>query len=84
MPRVPLPAPEQITARIGDAVLCHYQLGHDVAGNGSPFTRYGIFFRLTHKNHENWRWESMTDPWLEWGGMQEYKEKKSLTILADL
>jgi len=76
MPPVSLPAPEQITARAGDAILCHYLLGHDAAGNGSPFIRYGIFFRLMHKNHENWRWESMTDPWLEWAGMQEVATPK--------
>jgi hypothetical protein len=71
MPPVSLPAPEQIKAHAGDGILCHYLLGHAAAGNSSPFTRYGIFFRLTHKNHENWRWESMTDPWLEWEGIQE-------------
>jgi hypothetical protein len=71
MPQVSLPTPVQITARTGDAILCHYLLGHCAAGNASPFIRYGIFFRLTHKNQDNWRWETMTNPWLGWAGMQE-------------
>ncbi len=71
MPPVSLPTPVQITARAGDAVLCHYLLGHCAVGNTSPFIRYSIFFRLMHKNHESWRWETMIDPWIEWAGMQE-------------
>jgi len=75
MPKVDgLPAPRQITARAGDAVICHYQLGHGVAGNGSPHTRYAIFFRLTHVDHDAVHWECMTDIWLEWAGMRETVE----------
>lgn len=71
MPSIELPAPQQVTARAGDAVLCHYLLGHGVAGNVSPFIRYATFFRLIHQNHANWSWETMTNPWLEWAGMQD-------------
>ncbi|HZR44620.1 MAG TPA: hypothetical protein VFB12_31200 [Ktedonobacteraceae bacterium] len=71
MPPIELPQPQQITAQPGDAVLCHYQLAHGIAGNSSPFIRYGIFFRLIHKNHEAWRWECMTNIWREWAGMQD-------------
>ncbi len=71
MPQIALPTPVQITARAGDAVLCHYQLAHGIAGNASPYIRYGIFFRLLHKNHQQWQWECMTNIWREWAGMQE-------------
>lgn len=71
MPPITLPQARQVTARAGDAILCHYLLGHGIAGNVSPFIRYAVFFRLLHKNHEQWRWESMTDIWREWAGMQE-------------
>jgi hypothetical protein len=70
MPDIELPQAQQITARPGDAVLCHYLLGHGIAGNVSPFIRYAVFFRLLHTNHDQWYWECMTDPWREWGGMQ--------------
>jgi hypothetical protein len=69
MPPIALPAARQITARAGDAVLCHYQLAHGVAGNGSPHIRYAIFFRLRHVDHDALHWECMTDIWREWDGM---------------
>jgi hypothetical protein len=71
MPPIELSQPQQITAQAGDAVLCHYQLAHGIAGNASPFIRYGIFFRLIHKNHDQWQWVCMTDIWREWAGMQQ-------------
>lgn len=70
MPRVELPEPVQVTGQAGDAVLCHYQLAHGIAGNGSPHIRYAIFFRLTHLDHDSVHWECMTDIWREWAGMQ--------------
>ncbi len=72
LPAVDLPQPLQITARAGDAVLCHYQLAHGIMGNSSPFIRYGIFFRLIHTNHDAWQWECMTNIWREWAGMQQF------------
>jgi hypothetical protein len=71
LPPVDLPQPQQITAQAGDAIFCHYQLAHGITGNASPFIRYGIFFRLIHKNHDAWRWECMTNIWREWAGMQQ-------------
>jgi hypothetical protein len=62
--------PKQVTAQAGDAVLCHYQLAHGIAGNSSPFIRYGIFFRLSHIEHEGRKWECMTDIWREWRGIE--------------
>jgi hypothetical protein len=71
MPDVELPEPEQLTARAGDAVLCHYQLGHGIAGNASPDIRYAVYLRLSHVDHDSMRWECMTDIWREWEGMQD-------------
>src|ERR687885_2279139 len=71
MPAIELPAPQQLTTEPGDAVLCHYQLGHGIGGNSSPHIRYAIYFRLSHVDHENNHWECMTDIWREWEGMRE-------------
>jgi ectoine hydroxylase-related dioxygenase (phytanoyl-CoA dioxygenase family) len=71
MPQVEMPEPVQITGHAGDAVLCHYQLAHGIAGNASPHIRYAIYFRLSHVDHESVHWECMTDIWREWEGMQE-------------
>lgn len=71
MPEVELNEPVQVTAKAGDAVLAHYQLGHGIAGNASPNIRYGIFFRLHHVDHDTVHWECMTDIWREWAGMQD-------------
>lgn len=71
MPPIELPAPVQITGQAGDAALCHYQLAHGIAGNGAPHIRYGIFFRLSHVDHDSVHWECMTDIWQEWAGLRE-------------
>jgi hypothetical protein len=70
MPKVELPVPVQITGSPGDAVLCHYQLAHGIAGNSSPGIRYAIYFRLKHVDHDAIHWECMTDIWREWEGMR--------------
>ncbi len=71
MPTVSLPEPEQVTARAGDAILAHYQLGHGIAGNASPHIRYAVFFRLLHIDHDSVRNACMTDIWREWAGMAD-------------
>ena len=63
--------PQQLIADPGDAVLCHYQLGHGIGGNSSPHIRYAIYFRLSHIEHDANHWECMTDIWREWDGMRD-------------
>lgn len=75
-PPVDIGPGQQITARPGDAVICHYQLAHSIAGNASPFIRYGIFFRLSHTGHEGTRWECLTDIWREWEGMEPVVQER--------
>jgi hypothetical protein len=71
MPPVELSEPEQVKVSAGDAVLAHYQLGHGNAENHSPHIRYAIYFRLSHREHDRGRWDSMTDIWKEWEGMRD-------------
>ena len=52
MPPVEMPAPDPVTGRAGDVVLVHYQVAHGVGPNVSPHTRYMIFFRLSHADHD--------------------------------
>lgn len=70
MPPIDMPEPVQITARAGDAVLCHYQIAHGITVNTAPHTRYAIFFRLKRVGHEERMWDCMTDIWLEWDGVR--------------
>jgi len=70
MPKVSLPEPTQVTGQPGDVVLTHYLLSHDTSPNVSANVRYMIFFRLTHVDHETQKWDSMTDPWLQWPGIR--------------
>ncbi len=71
MPEVPLAESVQLTGEPGDAVLCHYQLGHGITGNSSPNIRYAIYFRLTHVDHDAIHWDCMTDIWREWEGLRD-------------
>jgi hypothetical protein len=70
MPSIDIGPPRQITGHAGDMILAHYLLGHGVSANVSPHIRYAVFFRLSAIDHEQTRWESMCDPWLEWQSMR--------------
>ena len=71
MPPVDLPQPVQTTGEPGDVFFVHYQLGHGVAPNVSPYSRYALFFRVVHKDHRiDWR-APMTDIWLHWPGIRD-------------
>ncbi|MBM7563073.1 phytanoyl-CoA dioxygenase family protein [Paenibacillus sacheonensis] len=71
MPPVELPEPIQTKGEPGDVFLVHYQLAHGVATNVSPLTRYAIFFRVKHSEHEaDWK-APMKDIWLHWPGIRE-------------
>lgn len=70
-PKIDLPAPHQITGRAGDAVVCHYQLGHGITANTSPNIRYAVFFRVRHHEHDSHSWEVLTDLWRDWPGVRE-------------
>jgi hypothetical protein len=70
MPAIDIGPPRQITGHAGDLFLAHYLLGHAVAPNLSPHIRYACFFRLFALDHEQTRWESMCDPWLQWHAMR--------------
>lgn len=76
MPDVPLNPPQQILAKAGDAILCHYQLGHSVIANASPYIRYAVFFRFWRKDHLKNRPQQLTNIWLDWDGMREVVEKE--------
>jgi Phytanoyl-CoA dioxygenase (PhyH) len=68
-PPITMPAPRQLTARAGDAILAHYQLAHGAAPNVSPHVRYAVFFRLAHRDHDPSSPRTMVDIWREWSGM---------------
>ncbi len=79
MPPITLPEPLQVTGQAGDVFLVHYELAHSAAPNVSPHVRYAIFFRLTHVNHADRKWESMTDIWLEYEGMRALVAERAAT-----
>lgn len=73
MPLVDLPAPVQISGQAGDVVLSHYLLSHGTAPNLSCDVRYMIFFRLTHVGHDQDKWRSLKEPWLQWPGLHDLR-----------
>ena len=68
-PPVAIPEPVQVLAKAGDIILAHYQLAHGVTPNVSPHTRYAIYFRLQHIDHDAIGLDAMTDIWREWEGI---------------
>lgn len=61
-----LPEPVQLTAKAGDIALVHYLTPHGVAPHVGPHIRYGIFFRICHRDHEQHKWDALTNMWLAW------------------
>lgn len=69
MPPIEEPEAEQQMAEPGDVFLVHYQIKHGSVTNISPHPRYAIYFRLNHVDHDQQKFEALTDIWLEWEGV---------------
>jgi len=65
-----LPGGQQILLRPGDAVLLHQKVAHRVGVNVSPHIRYQTYFRLNHVDHDQQKFEALTDVWLAWEGVR--------------
>lgn len=70
LPPVKLSQPEQILAKAGDMILCHYLTAHTVVVNVSPYIRYAVFFRIRHTEHSLQGEKVFTDVWHEWPGIR--------------
>ncbi len=68
---------DELIARAGDAVVCHYNLVHARQWNASPHIRYAVFFRVYAKGHLT-RWQYvMREPWVEWAGLAHLRPKNA-------
>jgi hypothetical protein len=66
-PPIDLPAPEQVTGHVGDLLLAHYLLGHNIGGNyESGQTRRVVYFRISTASHASHRDEFLQDAWLDY------------------
>jgi hypothetical protein len=74
-PSLALPPPRPLVARAGDIVLAHYALAHGVAPNLGSHTRYAVFFRLFHQDHEKVGERALSDLWMEWEGMPQRRRE---------
>ena len=66
MPRVDPGTPLQLMSEAGDAVFCHYQLGHGAAVNTSDVERWAVYFRLWLRDIDSRRWQLLTHLWDGW------------------
>jgi ectoine hydroxylase-related dioxygenase (phytanoyl-CoA dioxygenase family) len=69
MPTAEPGQPVQLICNAGDAVFCHYQLGHTAVVNTSDVDRVAIYFRIWLRNIgdiEERRWQLLTDIWQGW------------------
>jgi hypothetical protein len=71
MPTIDIGEPRQVMARAGDVLLAHYELGHTNGPHVGVDPRYAVFFRVSHPQHGQQKWDAMTNIWLEWPGMTE-------------
>lgn len=70
-PPVPLAHPIQVRGAVGDLLLAHYLLGHNIGGNTSEVPRETLYFRLRKERHcERWR-EAVQDSLLEFEPVRE-------------
>jgi hypothetical protein len=68
MPTADPGQPVQLMCDAGDAVLCHYQLGHSAAVNTSDVDRVAVYFRiwLSDIGDKDRRWQLLTNIWQGW------------------
>lgn len=66
-------APQQLVAKAGDVLLCHYQVAHTQAPNLGPDVRYIVFFRVYAKVHQplTMRPEAMDNVFLDFEGVYD-------------
>jgi hypothetical protein len=74
MPEVEIGEPRQLLVRAGDVLFAHYELGHTNGPHIGADVRYAVFFRIHHPDHEQQKWNAMTNIWMEWPGMAETVE----------
>jgi hypothetical protein len=72
LPDIDLPEPVQTMGEPGDLFLVHQMLAHKGAPNVSPLTRYAVYFRVFHRDHDQKNdWQTPTkDIWLHWPGIR--------------
>jgi hypothetical protein len=68
-PPLAMPPPRPLLAVAGDVVLAHYALAHGAASNLGAHTRYAVFFRIYHRDHDQAGARALSDLWMEWEGM---------------
>ena len=61
----------EIKAKRGDVLLAHQKLAHTGGPNNSDKTRYAVYFRISHLDHENLQSLALEDPMLEFEGCRE-------------
>ncbi|MDA1190411.1 MAG: hypothetical protein O3A46_01865 [Candidatus Poribacteria bacterium] len=77
MPQIDLPEPPvMITGKPGDVVIAHHQIVHCAAPNSSPNIRYGVIFRIRHKDCGEVGLDAYKDIWREWPGIRAVMEEQ--------
>eukprot|EP01064_Diplonema_japonicum_P024222 TRINITY_DN3473_c0_g1_i2.p1 TRINITY_DN3473_c0_g1~~TRINITY_DN3473_c0_g1_i2.p1 ORF type:complete len:489 (+),score=39.52 TRINITY_DN3473_c0_g1_i2:62-1468(+) len=70
-PRPVLSNPHHVCCTAGDVVFVHHKLAHAGGPNAGHQIRYQVYFRLSHKNHEEFTASNITleDLWVEYEGL---------------
>ena len=71
IPKIDYGEPVQMVATAGDMIIMHYLLVHGVTHNHAPHTRYALYYRPKHADHDREAKQSMTDLWRHWEGIGE-------------
>ena len=65
-PTPQLGVPVQLMCGVGDAVFCHYELGHSAAVNTADMDRIAVYFRIWFRDIEERRWQCLRNIWEGW------------------
>jgi len=55
----------QVLLEPGDVVIAHQLLAHRVGKNTCEHIRYQLYYRVSHKRHEEFREKIVQNPWIE-------------------
>ena len=69
--RPDLKEPVQILAKKGDVVIVSHKVAHRGGPNYNCEIRRMIYFRISHRYHDQLKEISLEDPWIEFEGLQD-------------
>jgi len=71
LPKPDLGEPVQVQISAGDVVIAMHKVAHRGGPNFSNDVRKMVYFRVSHRRHEELRYQALDDIWIEYEGLHD-------------